>query len=507
MLIALSAALLALALTAVPAFGHAQLLGSKPADGQTLERAPQRFVLTFDEAIDTQFVQLEVRDASGRRADRGEAYHPGGSEERVAVRLRPDVEGRIVASYRVISEDGHPVAKRTVFRVRPPEPAADEGEQGAAPGGGGGDADKGAMPGGGEAAMQEEGEIHADLSGPVTDFAFAIARGLGYLALALAIGGMIFMGVVWLPALAHCATAATPWRDVSAGFVRALRRIVILAVVMGIVATAAAIVLEAATIAGVSFWDALNADTIEAVWGTRVVDAWALRLLVWLLLGALLVGTLRPQRAPVLRRAALGAYGSALGPLPSRLVALAIALGAGVLAVTAAAAGHSWSSDPQALLVGADVVHVLSMSAWAGGLVMLLVAFVVVRRHLVAPDSTIVLAQVVGRFSGLALAVVTLLVITGATQAIALVGSFEALVDTAHGRLVLAKICLLGLLVSLGAFNRRRALPRLRRLAAGGEGPGRARTILRRTVAAEVALVLVVLAVTAVLVAAEPASG
>jgi copper transport protein len=496
MLIALSAALLALALTAVPAFGHAQLLGSKPAAGQTLERAPQRFVLTFDEAIDTQFVQLEVRDASGRRADRGEAYHPGGSEERVAVRMRPDIEGRIVASYRVISEDGHPVAKRTVFRVRPPEPAADEGEQGAAPSGGGGGA-----------AMQEEGEIHADLSGPVTDFAFAVARGLGYLALALAIGGMIFMGVVWLPALAHCATAATPWREVSAGFVRALRRIVILAVVMGIVATAAAIVLEAATIAGVSFWDALNADTIETVWGTRVVDAWALRLLVWLLLGALLVGTLRPQRAPVLRRAALGAYGSALGPLPSRLVALAIALAAGVLAVTAAAAGHSWSSDPQALLVGADVVHVLSMSAWVGGLVMLLVAFVVVGRHLVAPDSTVVLAEVVGRFSRLALTVVTLLVITGATQAIALVGSFEALVDTAHGRLVLAKICLLGLLVSLAAFNRRRALPRLRRLAAGGEEPGRARTILRRAVAAEVALVLVVLAVTAVLVAAEPASG
>jgi copper transport protein len=114
--------------------------------------------------------------------------------------------------------------------------------------------------------------------------------------------------------------------------------------------------------------------------------------------------------------------------------------------------------------------------------------------------------MVVDRFSRLALAMVTLLAITGA-QAIALVGSFEALVDTAHGRLVLAKICLLGLLVSLGAFNRRRVLPRLRRLATGGEDPGRARTILRRTVAAEVALVLVVLAVTAVLVAAEPASG
>jgi copper transport protein len=498
---ALGAALLAVALTAVPAFGHAELLGSKPAGGQTLERAPDRFVLTFDEAIDTGLVQLQVTDASGRSAHRGEAFHPGGSEERVAIGLRPGIEGRIVATYRVISEDGHPVGKRTIFRVRPPAPAPDDKGQATAPGG-----EQGAAPGGG-AVMQEEGEIHEDLTGPVTDFAFAVVRGLSYLAIALAIGGVIFLGVVWLPALTRCATAGAPWRKVSTGFVRSLRRVEILAFVVGVLATAAAIVLQAATIAGVSFWDALDADRIDAVWGTRVVDAWAMRLLVWLVLGTLLLATLRPQRAPVLRRAVLGAYGSALGPLPSRLVALALALTGGVLAATAAVAGHSWSSDPQALLVGADVVHVLSMGAWVGGLVMLLVALRVVRRALLAPDSTVLLAEVVGRFSRLAVGVVTLLALTGAIQAIALVGSFEALVESAHGRLVFAKICLLGLLVTLGAVNQRRALPRLRTLAAGGEEPGRARAILRRTVAAEVALVLVVLAVTAVLVAAEPASG
>jgi methionine-rich copper-binding protein CopC len=85
------AGLMAGAVFAAAALAHADLLGIKPRAGATLERAPQVFVLTFDEAIEIDFVQLDVRDASGGRADRGEPYHPGGSEERVAVRLRRDL--------------------------------------------------------------------------------------------------------------------------------------------------------------------------------------------------------------------------------------------------------------------------------------------------------------------------------------------------------------------------------------------------------------------------------
>jgi putative copper export protein len=47
-------------------------------------------------------------------------------------------------------------------------------------------------------------------------------------------------------------------------------------------------------------------------------------------------------------------------------------------------------------------------------------------------------------------------------------------------------------------------LPRLRLLAAGGEQPGRAAAVLRRSVALEVGFALVVIAVTSVLVATEP---
>jgi copper resistance protein D len=81
------------------------------------------------------------------------------------------------------------------------------------------------------------------------------------------------------------------------------------------------------------------------------------------------------------------------------------------------------------------------------------------------------------------------------------------LVETAYGRLVLAKIALFGALISLGAFNQRRMLLQLRAAAARGEPPGPAgTTALCRSVALEVAFALLVLGVTSVLVATKPAA-
>jgi putative copper export protein len=138
---------------------------------------------------------------------------------------------------------------------------------------------------------------------------------------------------------------------------------------------------------------------------------------------------------------------------------------------------------------------------------MLLIAIPVAGRVPSARERTPLLAEVVGRFSRMASIVVAVLVLSGIVQAVALVGSVPALYETACGRLVLVKIGLLLALLSLGAYNQRRSLPRLRRLAAGGEEPGGAATILRRAVAFEVAFLLIVLGVTSVLVATDPPSG
>src|ERR687895_1349975 len=175
--LALVAAMLGSAVLAATALGHAKLLESKPKAGQVLERSPRTVLLVFDEAIEAEFVRLQVVDRSGRRVDRGGPYHPGGREERLAVRLEPGLEGAYAASYRVISEDGHPVVKRTPFRVRPPMPEREEEGAMSGPAGGGPAKGDSRMRGDGASAMRQGGAEHADLEpGPVTDAAFAIVR-------------------------------------------------------------------------------------------------------------------------------------------------------------------------------------------------------------------------------------------------------------------------------------------------------------------------------------------
>jgi copper transport protein len=495
--VGLVTALFGLALVADAALGHAQLLASEPKQGESLKRPPRAFILTFSEGIETDFVQLAVEDAGGGRVNRGEPYHPPGHEEVVAVRLGPGLEGKYVASYRVISEDGHPVSESTTFAVEPPMSARR------------GDEDKEPVPSGaaGGAMPPSQGEHVGSLTGPITDTAFAAARGAGYVAIALAVGGAVFLAVVWLPALMQHAGTSREWRAASEGFVGCVRRVALGAVLLGLVATALAIVLEAATVAGVSFWAALDPDVLEPVSDTRVVQAWSARFVVWLVLGGLLLSALGPRRAPVLRRAALGADGAIVGPIPPRPHRLLLLAAVVALAVTVPVAGHAWTYSPEGLLFFSDTAHVLCMSIWVGGLVLLLLAVPIATRPLSPRERTPYLAEVVGRFSRVALVAVSFLVLTGVIQSVALVGSVPALIDTAYGRLVLAKIALLIALVSLGAYNRRRSLPRLKRLAAGEEEPGRAATMLHGAVAAEVAFALIVLGVTSVLVATQPASG
>ena len=72
---------------------------------------------------------------------------------------------------------------------------------------------------------------------------------------------------------------------------------------------------------------------------------------------------------------------------------------------------------------------------------------------------------------------------------------------------MLAKVLLFCGLIALGAYNQRRLRPRLGAITSGHEEPGRAATLLRRSVALEVGLAAIVLSVTSVLVTSEPVTG
>jgi len=125
-------------------------------------------------------------------------------------------------------------------------------------------------------------------------------------------------------------------------------------------------------------------------------------------------------------------------------------------------------------------------------------------RVLEPPERSALLARSLLRFSPLALASVVALVATGATQSLLHIDRFGALVDTGFGRAILVKVALLLVLIGLGAVQRRRVVPALRRIADAGEAPGGAGRLLRNVLRAEVVLVVGVLAATSALVASAP---
>jgi copper transport protein len=339
----------------------------------------------------------------------------------------------------------------------------------------------------------------------VTEIAFGIARGVDYLAIALMLGGLAFLLLSWRPALVRAAGAGGGWPEASTAFAARARRMLTVAVVLGVLSGLAGIVLQGATAGGTSFWSALDPGVVREVLGTRFGRIWGLRVLVWLVLGTVLAAGASAATIPVLRPAAVGADGVAPAPFPSARVLAALAIPAALLAITPALAGHATTQSPVAALFPLDVVHVLAMSVWIGGLVALLFVVPAATRCLDPPERSRLLAAVLVRFSPIALACVVALAATGVVQALIDMGwSLSALTDTPFGRAVLIKVALLAVLVGLGAVNRHRVVPGLRRLADGGEPPGAAGRLLRRTLRGEVALLVVVLGVTSALVSYAP---
>ena len=305
----------------------------------------------------------------------------------------------------------------------------------------------------------------------------------------------------------RAATARPSRRE--AAFARRARALLLGGAALGVVAGAAGIVLQGATAGGTSFWAALDPSTVREVLGTRFGTVWGLR-----------VARLRADRgaggrvaaARRCRRpaAALGAVASP--PAAPRAVRLdgralaALALPAAFLAVTPALGGHATTQHPVALLAPLDVIHVVAMSAWVGGLIALVVAVPAATRALDPAERTALLSSTLSRFSAVALTSVAALIASGTAQSIVHLRSFGDLLHTAFGRAVLIKIIILLALVGLGALNRQRSLPRLRAAAAAGATPGAVGRVLRTTLRAEVALVVVVLGVTAALVSYPPPS-
>src|SRR6266508_1796052 len=125
----------------------------------------------------------------------------------------------------------------------------------------------------------------------------------------------------------------------------------------------------------------------------------------------------------------------------------ALALAAGAV-VTLALGAHDTGLAPRWLFLPLEVVHLLAVGAWIGGLVVL--ALTARRAKL----------EAVRRFSVLALRAVLVVAVTGIWQGLAQVSSRAALTGTDYGRVLAVKAAGFLAVLSLAAVARFRLLPR-----------------------------------------------
>ncbi len=277
-------------------------------------------------------------------------------------------------------------------------------------------------------------------------------------------GGIAFVLVVWAGGLR----------------VRAVRRVLWTGWGLVALGSVAGLLLRGPYAAGLPLSGVFDTALIADVLGSRYGAATAVRLgLLVAVAGLLLAGLSRRVTA-----------------------VLGVPLLAGLL-LTTSLVGHAGVGDLVAVALPADAVHLGAVSAWLGGLVLLVVA--VLRR-----SDACELAAVLPRWSRWAAGSVLLLVVTGTFASWREVRELPALTDTAYGRLLLLKTALVAGMLLLGAFGRawvRRhyapAAAPAGRMAPEPTAPDVSR--LRRGVLLEAGTAVVVLAVTSVLVQTTPA--
>ena len=157
-------------------------------------------------------------------------------------------------------------------------------------------------------------------------------------------------------------------------------------------------------------------------------------------------------------------------------------LGIALIVLSFPLMGHTRAHEGSALLGALLALHIFVAAFWFGALVPLLLCL----RQGPGP----VLGELLGEFSRLAVRLVPLLLGAGLVLAWVLLGSVSALLST-YALLLLCKLSAAVILLLLAASNKHKLSPAV---AAGDSG---AMLALRRSIAAELALMILIFAATA----------
>ncbi|MEV8364046.1 copper resistance CopC/CopD family protein [Streptomyces niveus] len=390
------------------ASAHAALTGSDPKDGAVVDVAPREVTLTFSEQIAMGDDSIRVLDPNSKRVDVAKMQDLSqGGTVRYAVGLKPGLpDGTYTVAWQAVSADSHPVSGAFTFSVGAPSATT---------------------------ATVPDQEAGGGLVGTLYD----AARYISYAGFILLVGGAAFVLACWQ-------------RGAS---VRPLQRLVVGGWVTLTAATLVLLLLRTPYTGSGKLGDMFDLGGLSDVLDTKTGAALVSRLL---LLGAaalfiaVLFGAYAKRVTEAEAEAEQDGEGNAEAGKAKADLAFGLSLGGTVVAAGIAGtwtlSEHASTGIQTGLAMPLDVLHLLAVAAWLGGLVSLLVALYRV------PDLE---RAAVRRFSRIAFTSVVVLAVTGVYQSWRQVGSWDAWTDTSYGQLLLVKIGLIAVLLGAAWFSRR----------------------------------------------------
>ena len=382
---------------------HAFLDTSDPTANAVVATAPTAVKMVFTERIQPSASTAELYDSNATRVDTPPS-HLGASPRELILPLPKDLPtGTYTVQWRNISvDDGHPNSGYFAFTV------------------------------GGQANVVLPAPPPAPANPGIISLG-SIARWIGLLGLAGLIGSLIVWHLVITPG-----TESTG-EELRRRIVRRVRGLALASFVVALFGS------------GLLFVDRVQAGGV-VTFGTIGETLTASRF-GWLILA----------RVVLLLSLATVAWLPALWAFPASLRIRTITL----LACTAVPVPYALNSHSAALVDGGatavtvDWLHLLAASIWIGGLFALVIGLISVR-PLTIEQRRSALAEIIPRFSTLAIMSVIVLGLTGFYSAWLDVGNLNALQHTTYGRTLIVKLVLLIPLLLLGALNLLIVGPRLR---------------------------------------------
>jgi copper transport protein len=507
LLLVLALALFAAVASASPAAAHLDVVSTDPVEGGQVKDRAAGVVVRFNQVATPSGSGFTLFDARGARVAAAASSPDGGTTWRIRP-ARPLEAGRYGVRWRVLAGDAHPrtgtltfsVAASPAARASTPAatPAPSEHPADHAAGSGHDGGATGHTDGGGDALLTA---LHAEPQGSLWAGVGVVARWLSFCGVLVAVGALVVVVTTLVGSQGDVGLSERLVRGAAAAAAGGalLEGVALLADAGGAVPWQPAAAVGLRLLAGASLVLCLRL-LARGSGGRRSRDVPALPGGPSTGRRALRAGADGPSGLPVGAAGGAATLQLVLTPpvragrvrgVPTRPVAVAtLSL---LLLASFVLDGHTAIVGPRPLVAAAALAHTAAAAVWVGGVVLLAV-LLLVRARAGVPTGA---GELAVRFSVPATAAVVLAGVAGTCLAVQIIDGPGELVGTPWGRVLLAKLALVVVVALMGYANNRYALPAL-----DAWRPGTAR-MLRRTVAAEAAVMVAVVLVTAVLVGAQ----